>query len=425
MQGSRQRAHSSRFGFGKFLAAALAALILSLAPEAQAKYASIIIDADTGEVLHQVNADDLNYPASLTKMMTLYLLFEALDNGQVKLDQQFPVSAHAASRAPSKLGLVPGETIAVRDLIYAIVTKSANDAASVVAEGLAGSESAFAERMTQKARKLGMKNTVFHNASGLPDRQPNRTTARDLATLARALYRDFPSHYHVFATREYNYHGVILTNHNHLMNSYPGMDGIKTGYINASGFNLAASAVRNNHRLIGVVMGGQSARARDKEMAQLLNAGFAMEERGPRVMVAKAETQPATDSPTAEAADDTAEDAPSAVAALSPIGHAEAAAMAAPHKASARSAERWSIQVGAFSRHSSAEKAARAALAKLSASGKTVEVLAPGKADKERLYRARIVSFDKHDADHACSVLHRKHLKCTVVAPSPTRVASS
>jgi D-alanyl-D-alanine carboxypeptidase len=393
--------------------------LLTLASTVYAKNASIIIDADTGEVLHEANADESNYPASLTKMMTLYLLFEALDNGQLKLDQELVVSAHAANRAPSKLGLQSGETVAVRDLMYAIVTKSANDAAATVAEGLAGNENAFAERMTLKARKLGMKNTVFHNASGLPDREPNRTTARDLATLARALYRDFPNHYRVFATREFTYHGAVMTNHNHLMNSYAGMDGIKTGYINASGFNLAASAVRDNHRLIGVVMGGQSARARDAQMAQLLNSGFAAENRG-NIMVAKT-TQPGP-------GDELTEPGVAArtVAALSPIGRAEAAPVAAPRKANEGHEEHWSVQVGAFTKQGAAEKAARAALAKLpSSAARSAEVIAPGKSDKERLYRARLVSFSKQEADRACSALHRKHQKCTVVAPSAIGVANS
>ncbi|MBV9522124.1 MAG: D-alanyl-D-alanine carboxypeptidase [Alphaproteobacteria bacterium] len=416
-----RRVRSAGLAFGKSVCLGVIVTLLSSSPDAYAKYASIIIDADSGAVLHEANADDLNYPASLTKMMTLYLLFEALDNGQVKLDDELPVSTHAANRAPSKLGLIPGDTVAVRDLMYGIVTKSANDAAAVVAEALAGSENAFAERMTLKARKLGMKNTVFHNASGLPEREPNRTTARDLATLARALYRDFPNHYPVFATREFTYRGAVMANHNHLMNSYPGMDGIKTGYINASGFNLAASAVRNNHRLIGVVMGGQSARARDARMAELLNTGFAMDGRD-KVMVAKSVQPEIADEPAPAPTGVAAR----AVAALSPVGRAEATPLAVPRRASASASERWSVQIGAFAKHAAAEKAAHAALGKLpSAAGKTVEVIAPGKADKEHLYRARLVSFSKREADHACSVLHRKHQTCSVVAPSTVRLASN
>ncbi|HEX3500637.1 MAG TPA: D-alanyl-D-alanine carboxypeptidase [Stellaceae bacterium] len=391
-----------------------------MSPEAQAKYASIIIDADTGEVLHEVNPDGMNYPASLTKMMTLYLAFEALDNGQLKLDQKLPVSTHAASRAPSKLGLIPGDSVAVRDLILALVTKSANDAASVVAEGLGGSENAFAERMTQKAHKLGMKNTVFHNASGLPDLL-NRTTARDLATLARALYRDFPDHYHYFSTREFVYHGTVHANHNHLMSSFQGMDGIKTGYINASGFNLAASAKRDNRRLIGVVMGGESARTRDAHMAQLLNDAFAS--RRSDVMVAKAE-EPA-DAEVTPAAPAKHGIAARAVSALSPVSRAEAAPLVSAsgtgtlRKAGERvnRLQHWSVQLGAFSHHAAAEKAVASVTKLPVAKGKPVVILDPGKTDTERLYRARLVNFTKQEANAVCSSLHKHHLKCSVVAP--------
>ncbi len=365
--------HRTGVAVAKLVIVGLAIVFLATLPQAQAKYASIIIDADTGEVLHEVNADEMNYPASLTKMMTLYLAFEALDNGQLKLDQQLPVSGHAASRAPSKLGLTPGESVAARDLILALVTKSANDAASVVAEGLGGSETAFAERMTQKARKLGMKSTVFHNASGLPD-PGNRTTARDLATLARALYRDFPDHYHYFSTREFVYHGTVHANHNHLMNSFQGMDGIKTGYINASGFNLAASAKRDNRRLVGVVMGGASARARDAHMAQLLNAAFAA--RRSETMVAKAEE--AGESESTAAAPATRGIAARAVSAFSPVSRAEAAPLAADASSMRRAGERvdrlqhWSVQLGAFAHHAAAEKAVAAVGKMPAAKGKPV-----------------------------------------------------
>jgi D-alanyl-D-alanine carboxypeptidase len=402
----------------KSVVVGLGFVLLSMSWEAQAKYASIIIDADTGEVLHEVNADGMNYPASLTKMMTLYLAFEALDNGQLKLDQQLPVSVHAASRAPSKLGLEPGESVAVRDLILALVTKSANDAASVVAEGLGGSESAFAERMTQKAHRLGMRNTMFNNASGLPD-PGNRTTARDLATLARALYRDFPDHYHYFSTREFVYHGAVHANHNHLMSSFQGMDGIKTGYINASGFNLAASAKRDNRRLIGVVMGGESARARDAHMAHLLNEAFATQRNN--TMVAKAEAP--VDSDSAPPAPTKHGIAARAVSALSPVSHAEAASLTGDASTLRKASERvghlqhWSVQLGAFSHHAAAEKAV-ASVAKLPVvKGKPVVILDPARTDTERLYRARLVNFTKQEANAICSSLHRRHLKCSVVAP--------
>lgn len=266
--------------------AALAALSTG---KAWAKYASIVIDAETGEVLHEANADDRNYPASLTKMMTLYLAFEALEQGRLELTTRLPVSKHAASRPPSKLGLAPGETISVRDVILALITKSANDAAVVMAEGIAGSESAFAQRMTAKARELGMTNTTFRNASGLPHRE-QVTTARDLAKLSQALLKRFPKYYRYFSTEDFAYKGVVYHNHNRLMSRFEGMDGIKTGFIRASGFNLAASAMRDNRRLIGIVMGGQSARSRDIHMAELLENAFAGRSSLPPVMVAKNET---------------------------------------------------------------------------------------------------------------------------------------
>ena len=224
---------------------------------------SIVIDADTGQVLGQMNADAITYPASLTKMMTLYLTFEALNAGKLQLNQYLPVSAEAANKSPTKLHLLPGDSVQVQDLILGVVTRSANDAAAVLAEGMAGSEWAFAERMTQKAGQLGMTTTVYRNASGLPDPE-QYTTARDVAQLALALYHDFPREYRYFATRQFYFRGNFITNHNRLLEWYEGADGIKTGYIGASGFNLAASAVRNGHRLIGVIMGGPSAGARDR-----------------------------------------------------------------------------------------------------------------------------------------------------------------
>lgn len=234
----------------------------------------IVLDASNGQILSQHDPDALNYPASLTKMMTLFLAFDALEHHRISLDQQFTVSYHASIQQPSKLGLRPGSTIAVRDLILAVVTHSANDAAVVLAEGLAGSEEAFAVRMNTEARALGMTRTNFRNASGLPDRF-QYTTARDLSTLAMALYHTFPREYAYFATEDFAYNGHIYANHNHLMEAFQGMDGIKTGFINASGFNLAASAVRNNRRLIGVIMGGRTAGSRDMEMAELLDDAFA------------------------------------------------------------------------------------------------------------------------------------------------------
>jgi D-alanyl-D-alanine carboxypeptidase len=378
-----------------------------------ARYASIIIDAETGDVIHEVNADAQSYPASLTKMMTLYLVFEGLETGKLRLDQRLPISQHAANRAPSKLGLVPGDTIAVRDVILGLVTKSANDAASVAAEALGGSEPAFAEKMTQKARKLGMTNTTYRNASGLPD-PAQKTTARDLAKLSLALYRDFPQYWHYFGTREFSYGGRVHANHNHLMSRFEGMDGIKTGFINASGFNLAASAVRNNRRLIGVVMGGESARSRDNQMAKLLNAAFAGSFKGHDGGTQMVSDEPADDAEKPGIAKRT-------IAALSPVSRAEAAPVAGPAPKAARrhaAASGWSIQLGAYGRKDTAEKAASTAKARLaSIKGKPVHVVSPDKGDKEPLYRVRLANFSKKEAQNACRALHRKRVSCQVVAP--------
>ncbi|WP_053096131.1 D-alanyl-D-alanine carboxypeptidase family protein [Frateuria defendens] len=254
--------------------AALAVLLLcALAGKAHAGYATIVLDASSGEVLNAVNPDEPNHPASLTKMMTLYLTFQALESGRLKLDQQLPVSALAANKAPTKLGLRAGQTVSVQDCILGMITKSANDAATVVAEALGGSEAHFVETMNAQALMLGMTNTRFASASGLPD-PDDATTARDIGRLAMALYKDFPREAPYFATREFNFNGRLVQGHNHLMDRYPGMDGLKTGFTNAAGFNLASTATRDGRRLFGVVLGGRTSEARDQLMARLLDDGF-------------------------------------------------------------------------------------------------------------------------------------------------------
>ena len=247
-------------------------LLLAAVP-ARANYASLVMDASTGQVLYEANADLPRYPASLTKMMTVYMLFEALDQGRMTLDQSLYASAHAASQSPTKLGLRVGQQIAVEDAILGLVTKSANDAAAVIAEALGGTEEQFAWQMTTRAHQLGMTQTFFANASGLPD--PNQvTTARDMAILALALLHDYPHYYHYFGTERFYWGGASHPNHNRLLGAYPGVDGIKTGYTHASGFNLVASAIRDGRRLIGVVMGAPSSGTRNVLMTSLLDQGF-------------------------------------------------------------------------------------------------------------------------------------------------------
>jgi D-alanyl-D-alanine carboxypeptidase len=233
------------------------------------QFSSIIVDGNSGAVLTSNNPDGIRRPASLTKVMTLYLLFERLDAGKMKLDTEMEVSEHASEQAPTKLGLRPGQTLKVEDAIKGLVTRSANDAAVVIAEAIAGDEAGFARLMTRKARALGMSKTTYRNASGLPDDE-QLTTARDQATLGRAIQDRFPRYYRYFATTVFNYRGQSIRNHNHLLGSVEGIDGIKTGYTRASGFNLVSSMRRGNRYLVGVVMGGRSSGSRDATMRSLL-----------------------------------------------------------------------------------------------------------------------------------------------------------
>jgi D-alanyl-D-alanine carboxypeptidase len=231
--------------------------------------ASILVDGNTGQVLQQSNPDALRHPASLTKIMTLYLLFERLDAGKIKLDSPLKVSDHAADQDPTKLDLKPGQTITVEDAIKGVVTRSANDAAVVIAENLGGSESDFAKLMTQKAHALGMSRTTYVNASGLPD-DDQITSARDQATLGRAIQDRFPRYYKYFSIPSFVYHGVAIRNHDHLLGSVDGVDGIKTGFTRASGFNLVTSVHRDGRYVVGVVLGGRSAFQRDAHMRELI-----------------------------------------------------------------------------------------------------------------------------------------------------------
>ena len=258
---------------GKIAILAAFLLICAIAQPAHAKYASYVVDADTGEALAGLNEETRNYPASLTKMMTLYLMFDRLKSKKWTLASKLDVSRRAARQPASRLGLRAGTTITVEQAILALVTKSANDVATVVAENISGRERNFALKMTAKARSLGMSKTTFRNASGLPHRA-QLSTAKDMSILARSLLRDFPEFYHYFSTASFTFNGVTHSNHNKLLKTYPGTDGFKTGYIRASGFNLVASATRDGRRIIGVVFGGRSSSHRNRHMAKLLDKGF-------------------------------------------------------------------------------------------------------------------------------------------------------
>jgi D-alanyl-D-alanine carboxypeptidase len=233
------------------------------------KYAAIVVDANSGAILFQANADQSRYPASLTKMMTLYMLFEAIETGRISSATLIPVSDYARGRPPSKIGFKRGQSVDVDTAIYALAVKSANDVAVAVAELLGGTEEQFAQMMTAKARQLGMSGTIFRNASGLPDDQ-QPTTAGELALLGLAGRRRFPSHYAYFSSTSFSYNGRTIRGHNDLIGKVDGVDGIKTGYIRASGYNIATSVSRNGRRIVVVVMGGESAKSRNGHVHELI-----------------------------------------------------------------------------------------------------------------------------------------------------------
>lgn len=256
------------------VAVLLAAAFLAATPAwANGKYASIVIDLETHQVLHDRSADESRHPASLTKVMTLYLVFDALDSGKLKLSERMKVSKLASKQQPSKLGLKAGATIKVEDAIRALVTKSANDVAVVFAERLGGTEAKFVAKMNAKADELGMSATTFRNASGLPDKK-QITTARDMAKLAEAIYEDHKNRYNYFSLPSFTWNKRKYANHNELLRKVAGVDGIKTGFTNASGYNLMASAERGGHRVIAVMLGGTTGRSRDQHVADLLEAAF-------------------------------------------------------------------------------------------------------------------------------------------------------
>jgi D-alanyl-D-alanine carboxypeptidase len=270
----------------------------SSASGAPAHIAAIVVDGNSGRTLYAHNENEERFPASITKVMTLYLLFEQLEKGHLRLDSDVRVSSHAAAQKPTKLGLRPGETIDVEDAIKAVVTRSANDIAVAIAESIGGDEESFAQIMTTKAHALGMNDTHFANASGLPNSE-QLTTAHDLAILGRAIQERFPRYYHYFSTHAFYYDGETIVNHNHLLDRVEGMDGIKTGYTRASGFNLLTSVKRDGHYIVAVVLGGASARARDKIIADLIEDEI---EKGATVRTASSITETSVNLRVAEAA---------------------------------------------------------------------------------------------------------------------------
>jgi len=382
-----------------------------------ASYADLVIDAESGEILHGSDPDRLRHPASLTKMMTLYLTFQALESGQVGLNQYLPVSVNASEQSPSKLGLRPGQRIRLEDAVLGLVTESANDAAVVLAEWLGGSEEGFATMMTRQAHALGMSRTHFNNPSGLPN-DGQVTTARDMAVLGHALIYHFPQYYPYFSTNSFTYAGINHHNHNHLMDRYDGMDGIKTGYIRASGFNLVASAKRGNTRLIGVVFGGHSTLERDNRMAHLLDQAFERVENGGASPQASGSANGAQgDGDDDERGATGYVSLPPKVAAVFPPKH-DTARTADAAAATATGSNQWGIQIGAYSDPSVGQQALAAAMRSwpqaLGSATPQVQKLATGNVV---MYRARLMSLDQKTAEAACARFVQQGQKCQTVAP--------
>ncbi len=392
----------------------LAVLLVTAPTRAIAGYAAIIVDADTGKVLHEANADVRNHPASLTKMMTLYLLFEAVESKRLGMDSKLKVSKRAAGMAPSKLDLAPGSTIAVRDAIQALVTKSANDVATVVAENLGGSESRFAQTMTTKAHSFGMLRTGFKNASGLPNTS-QISSARDIAILARRLMTDFPQHYHFFGQDSFIFRGQEIRTHNHLLGNYPGADGLKTGYTAASGFNLAATVKRDGHRIIGVVLGGKTAPARDAHMANLLDNGFARLSGQPETLIAAPMLDDAPPAGVQVAVGDIEENSfPTDKTLNKPMSKARKAELA----------QTWGIQVGAYGSREKAMEQASLALSRMVTlyPNADVQVTAIRDSKERTLYRAQVVGLTQSDVVLACQVADIKNKAgCASVPPVKTQ----
>lgn len=369
---------------------------------AQAKYASFIINENTKRVYYTANADTRNYPASLTKIMTLYMIFDALKTKKISMNTKFKVSRRATRQPPSKLNLSAGSSISVKHAILALITKSANDVATVVAENLGKSERNFARLMTKKAKKLGMKRTTFKNASGLPNRG-QLSTARDMATLGMAIRKNHSVFFKLFKTKSFIYKGTRYSNHNNLLGSYSGTDGIKTGYTHASGFNLVASVERNGQRIIGVVFGGKKARSRDKHMIKLLNRYFKTNASKPLVRIAKASELP--------------KNRPKIIVAEKNVKNFKVPPNVINTLLLDRTNDDWFIQIGAFTNRLNAHKAARNArnvvpeqLGNLPASLSKISKV--NNNNTEYLWRVRFIELAENQARSVCAELWTSGLSC-------------
>ena len=435
----------------------------ALAPaQANSKYAAYVVHADSDDVLFDRYSTARRYPASLTKMMTLYMLFEAVEAGELTLDSKLKVSARAAGQPPSKLGVKAGSTITVDTAIQALVIKSANDVAVVVAEKLGGSEWQFAKKMTNRARKLGMRSTTFRNASGLPNSR-QVTTARDMAELGRRVMQDFPQYYHYFAAKSFSYGGRTYSTHNSLVKNYTGADGIKTGYTRRSGFNLVTSAEKDGVRLIGVVLGGRKSWSRDRHMRDILDNAFAEVAKRPTRIAALHRVKPAprlkptlaaaiaanTAAPTIVGNEPLRNEIITAAAGFGEIpagaGDILGALIASADVDDFNEFERarlasvpnedgfigegdleevnafsFGVQIGAYSTKEMAQSELEAAAVKSGFTERDRAILPTARADGSMLYRARFRKLTEIEATLACTELKASDISCFVVSDDET-----
>jgi D-alanyl-D-alanine carboxypeptidase len=395
--------NSFRASQSKIVAAILAVAVLTFGARLvrASVHASIVVDAQTGKVLHAQSADTLAHPASLAKLMTLYITFERLADGRLELTRSLRISRHASVQQPTRLGLRTGATISTRAAILGLVTKSANDAAVVLAEAISGNEFRFAALMTRTAHRLGMSHTSFYNASGLPD--PRQwTTARDMSKLALAILRDYPTYYHFFSVRSFTFQGRTVYGHNHLLDRYAGADGLKTGYIHSSGYNLVASAVRNHRRLVGVVMGGRTAAARDRRMMTILDRGFSSRSGN---LEASAQLPPPSQR-------------------KRHLKNPVAVTIQEPEPLDGADSRQWILQIGRnFSSAHSVRRILNSAI-RTAPSSLRHSKRAAVKLSGHR-YRARFFGLSEHTAVSTCRTLMRKGFTCRTFNNQPTREAST
>jgi D-alanyl-D-alanine carboxypeptidase (penicillin-binding protein 5/6) len=388
-------------------------------PRYEPKNTSIVMDAKTGEVLYAERADSPRYPASVTKVMTFYLAFEALASGKLHLNDLLVVSPLAAAQPPTKLGLRPGETITVENALHGMAVHSANDMAVAVSEKVGGTEAHFAEMMTLKAQQLGMTSTRYVNANGLPDSR-QVTTAHDIAILTRAILRDFPQYYSFFGQQEFTYRGRTMYNTNHLLGKMPGVDGLKTGFTNAAGFNLDASAVRNGHRLIAVVMGSSSSAVRNADVENLLLTGFdVMDRRDRGERLASTEFLFGGPHPVAapRASNLQGEDSDPIGVVLTRSTSTPPPVTLAPampaHAATARSREArgWWVQVGEFRNRKQAKAQVEQVAKRFSRQFDDAEGQVDGRGHR---YRAVFSGFSEAAAHEACGAVRSRGLACAI-----------